>query len=407
MGIEGHPSEVLCCCEYINAAGEKSHMITCCCNCEALDSACDKCITCRALPSNEIIQFITVCEDRCRVPWCSGKGAFSIRLDVAMPIFLVPSCLVFATLNWTCTLLGLAAIPSALFLFHRLWSQAPGRRRSKLFYVWGISSSLFMFCTFETVVIGYREVLLWENMLLITLFVLLMFMLKRTKQNPGFLATGQFVQGSMDGSGDHSVLNVEEDRFYDASAITWVDSRPIKGGKLSTWCTDCQVMKTPRSGHCPICEACVHGRDHHCVWIDGCVGAYNHQSFFTSLVLFVISAFYGSHLTFTTICTPTMYADWFLVPLDCRFLYADFPTALAFVCGCYSLAAGCLMAVLLLHQCLLISQNLTSQELHTAHRRGWTVAYLFAKNNTNNRGLLQNWILFLSGRRKLSATYLI
>jgi hypothetical protein len=42
----GKMSEALCCCEYVNSAGDKSHILACCCNCEALDSACDKYLSC-------------------------------------------------------------------------------------------------------------------------------------------------------------------------------------------------------------------------------------------------------------------------------------------------------------------------------------------------------------------------
>lgn len=34
--------EVLCCCEYVNRHGERSHVAACCCDCEDLDDACDR-----------------------------------------------------------------------------------------------------------------------------------------------------------------------------------------------------------------------------------------------------------------------------------------------------------------------------------------------------------------------------
>ena len=34
--------EALCCCEYINLQGERSHVAACCCDCEDLDEACDR-----------------------------------------------------------------------------------------------------------------------------------------------------------------------------------------------------------------------------------------------------------------------------------------------------------------------------------------------------------------------------
>lgn len=32
----------LCCCEYVNSKGERSHVAACCCDCEDLDDACDR-----------------------------------------------------------------------------------------------------------------------------------------------------------------------------------------------------------------------------------------------------------------------------------------------------------------------------------------------------------------------------
>lgn len=34
--------EALCCCEYVNRFGERSHVAACCCDCEDLDDACDR-----------------------------------------------------------------------------------------------------------------------------------------------------------------------------------------------------------------------------------------------------------------------------------------------------------------------------------------------------------------------------
>lgn len=34
--------ETLCCCEYVNRHGTRSHVAACCCDCEDLDDACDR-----------------------------------------------------------------------------------------------------------------------------------------------------------------------------------------------------------------------------------------------------------------------------------------------------------------------------------------------------------------------------
>lgn len=39
---EGEEEGTLCCCEYVNRHGERSHVAACCCDCEDLDDACDR-----------------------------------------------------------------------------------------------------------------------------------------------------------------------------------------------------------------------------------------------------------------------------------------------------------------------------------------------------------------------------
>lgn len=34
--------ETLCCCEYVNRYGERSHVAACCCDCQDLDEACER-----------------------------------------------------------------------------------------------------------------------------------------------------------------------------------------------------------------------------------------------------------------------------------------------------------------------------------------------------------------------------
>lgn len=50
--MKGHNSstEGLCCCEYENNQGDRSHILACCCDCEALDQAAERCITCQCSP---------------------------------------------------------------------------------------------------------------------------------------------------------------------------------------------------------------------------------------------------------------------------------------------------------------------------------------------------------------------
>ncbi|XP_046376171.2 palmitoyltransferase ZDHHC23-like [Haliotis rufescens] len=422
----------LCCCEYENAGGEKSHILACCCDCQAVDEAADRCITCRPVSNSTMQQIVSTLVDRCRFPWCSGKGAVKIRMDTITPIVMVPVCLLIGTISFVATVAMLMFMPMFMLTFYVVWKRT-GNHQTQFFFLWGCTSVVFCFLIFIVCVIPFREILLWEILLLSTSVLLMFYYLSKVRRNPGRLkiqvlrqrevktrylpnGDGRRENGDvgikMNGTGQNMyneipnpMSTVMEDTGLSAQQVTWVDSRPIKEGHLQMQCNDCSTRRPPRSGHCTVCKSCISVRDHHCVWVDNCIGANNHRSFLAAMLLFIFCGCYGSHLTLTTVCTPEMYLDWFLLPSDCRFLYGEFQTALCFVSVCYTILSTTIMAVGLFHQVILISQNLTSQELHQAATRGMTRMGLFAVNNVNNHGFIRNWVEFLlSHGRKASPT---
>lgn len=418
------PKDPLCCCEYINNKSERSHVLASCCDCEALDSACDHCVRCHPVPKKTLDDMLDTIGDRCRLPWCFGKGAIQIRLDTAVPILLVPCSILIATLGPLYTALSFFSLPFVLYFFYRLLTK-DSLIRTEIFYIFGLTSIFLMFYTFEFIVIGYREILLWENIVIVILFSLLLLCLVKARKDPGILEaqkereinrdlekeileTNQIAKMFINnlGMSEEEVTKCISDKAttksLDSDQVNWADSRGFVNGKLNTWCSHCNLKRVPRSGHCPICKNCVRLRCHHCLWIDRCVGKKNHRFFFFGLLLSVFLGYYGSHLTLTTICTPKMYSDWFLIPNDCQYMYADMAQAISFVSALYTVAFTTFLLVILLQQILLISQNATSQEVHQASLRGYTTCILFIrkKNNPNNRGLIWNWINFLTGKRK-------
>ncbi|GFS21493.1 palmitoyltransferase [Elysia marginata] len=141
--------------------------------------------------------------------------------------------------------------------------------------------------------------------------------------------------------------------------------------------------------------------------INICIGASNHRYFLLAMLMFIVTGSYACHLTFTTICTPTMYLDWFLLPNDCRWLYADFLTSICFVTALYSAVGVAGMCMAFVYQFTLISQNVTSHELARARGLGMvTCGGLVALENPNNCGLIRNWLDFWlspSGRSGVDA----
>jgi len=57
--------------------------------------------------------------------------------------------------------------------------------------------------------------------------------------------------------------------------------------------------------------------------LDQCIGLRNHRAFIATIILFLFTSIYGLHLSLTTICTPIMVLDFFLLPVDCRYVYSD------------------------------------------------------------------------------------
>ena len=56
--------EDLCCCEYINSHGERSHLMALFCDCAELDDAVDRFFKGVAIPSSRSEEIMTTIEDR-------------------------------------------------------------------------------------------------------------------------------------------------------------------------------------------------------------------------------------------------------------------------------------------------------------------------------------------------------
>ncbi|BFZ25640.1 hypothetical protein BsWGS_28680 [Bradybaena similaris] len=407
-GFAASASESLCCCEYNNMHGEKSHLLAMCCDCEALDETFDKIFKCERLPESTIDRLLNTISDRCRLPTCFGQGAVKLRPDVATPAIVVPLCLVLATIHPVMTVLCFTFMPLFIVTFHTLWRRKDKHRRSLFFYSWGLSSVLSAYVVFQFFVVAFREVLLWEILTVFTSMMIMFYFLYLTKRDPDRLIIPSKTRPSHKRTPSNPIVS-SSTPFYDQvngqdmqqkyqdgdlSNVSLGAGARLSGAWLEPRTLGGNLDLPPRTGYCRICQDYIAVRDHHCVWIDNCVGASNHRSFILTMVMFILTGVYSVHLTFTTVCTPKMYLDWFLMPNDCRWLYNDFLTAICFVTAVYCTMAVTLMCLGLLYQTLLISQNLTSHELSQAHRQGLTTCIFFVRNNPHNKGFLRNWLEF-------------
>ncbi|CAF0712517.1 unnamed protein product [Brachionus calyciflorus] len=55
------------------------------------------------------------------------------------------------------------------------------------------------------------------------------------------------------------------------------------------------------------------------------------------LLYLLIGSIYTTQLTFTTLCTPAMIFDWFLIVSDCSLIYSNFYSSVCSACGFFSI----------------------------------------------------------------------
>ncbi|XP_074653040.1 palmitoyltransferase ZDHHC23-like isoform X2 [Tubulanus polymorphus] len=398
-------------------------------------------ITCRSVSPGTMNGIIDAVVDRCRFPMCFGTGAVKVRFDVLIPVVLVPTLWMIAAYGPWLSVFVMAFATSLVALVHSTWKRRFKTYRTKFFFSWGMTSVFCMLYVFETVIVALREILLWENLICVTLAGAILYCVYLCKTSAlkyersassvqsaaGATRTGRKFHSVMysgddgeevmkvtvedesddddDGSSEINHENAESiKRFHNSNGI---DSRPIKDGNPANWCDDCKRLKKLRSSHCTVCNVCVNVRDHHCIWLDCCIGEHNHRSFYFCMVLCVILGIYGSHISLTSICTPEMYNGWFLYANDCRFLYADIRFASAFVGIVYAIIGTAVVLCGVIIQSIFISQNITQQEHHRARNNHTTKCQFFAFRNSHNYGVLRNWRLFLKGQRSIADDHII
>lgn len=88
--------------------------------------------------------------------------------------------------------------------------------------------------------------------------------------------------------------------FYSLNKFEYFEMSIEESGVLSnkmnklTYCTECNILRPPRSFHCNECKMCVEVHDHHCMWVGTCIGKRNIKQF----TQFLLSA--GLHALLTT-----------------------------------------------------------------------------------------------------------
>ncbi|CAN7986700.1 unnamed protein product [Ixodes hexagonus] len=350
--------DLFCCCEYETELGERSHLLACLCDCQAVDDTFERLVTCRPVPPFFWSRISSTVMDRIRVPWFGG--ARRVEPDVLSAVVLLPTVLLLACQSWTVLLVTYSLLPVCLMLIHRRASK--NKTRTKFFLSWTVTSLVVLLGVFQLEVVPYLEILYSENFFLMAAVTFACVCGYLVHSNPGYvgLAAAEIVKSS------------------NAAASCSVDLGYGEGDA----CTVCQMVRPARCSHCHFCGHCVLRRDHHCVWLDTCVGERNHRAFILGLGGLVVALVYGANLTLTTVCRPKTLWGTFLVPDSCSEVYEDIHISLCFVSAVYALLVSVPVALMLLQQLWLVALNTTIYELRR-HRIGiysrgmWTNCKMF------------------------------
>lgn len=295
--------DVLCCCEYLNENGERSHLLGLLCDCSEVDDAFDRFIRGDKWHQTQLRNICSVLHDRCRIPW--RGGARKIPLDIISPWILVPSLLYLSSWNfWTFLFTHLLVWPTLFWLIYRTCLKE-FNPKTKFFYSWSLATTANLLWVYEYQVVGFlslpKIVSPVENGCLILLIVAVGFALGRVKQ---------------------------EARFH--------------------FCNEAEGKK--QSKYCKVCRSCIAGKDHHCVWIDECVSDSNLGSFLTFLFLLMATLVHGGLLLLTSACQTSVpiFFNVILVPSRCETYNHNFigDPYITFYAGCQCLVIASIVSVL-------------------------------------------------------------
>ncbi|XP_060090626.1 palmitoyltransferase ZDHHC23 [Heteronotia binoei] len=401
--------ETLCCCEYLDRTGERSHLAACLCNCEDLDECCERWLTCRTLPPGNLERIADTFKDRFRFPW--PRGALKIDISLLPPIILLPVFLHIAALHFLLAFIILISLPVLVLWYYYLTHRKKGR--TLFFLSLGLFSLGYMYFVFLQEVVPRGHVGHGQVTILTCGLILMLVALSRAKRDPGYLCCQMSNEKALcQGNNNNNIIISSRNGLGSASGLyraapsgTATNShisgnscllKAEPGGVTEDWCSKCRLVRPARAGHCRICDRCVKRLDHHCVWINSCVGEQNHQAFILALSLFLLTSVYGISLTLDTICKgkATIKALF-----HCPGVYADYSSALSFTCVWYCAIVTSGMGYILLIQLLNISYNVTEREARIALRENSgrrLLCGMVVDTGQYNRGFLRNWIQFIS-----------
>ncbi|XP_068731952.1 palmitoyltransferase ZDHHC23-B-like isoform X1 [Montipora capricornis] len=351
-------SSYLCCCEFRNVKGQRTHMLAFCCECDELDNAVDQCFKGNRVSGEECNQICLDISDRIRIPWFSG--ARKVKLDAVVPLLFLPVSLYFACYGLLYTVLAFFYVP--LFILTYYIYVLNQRKRTWFFVSWALSSLVGTFACYLIYVsphYPYNHSAVISSGFVVVLLLYLRVVISRSFLNMHTLGS--------------KYMHLQKGK--DVNDLT---------------CCFCTEGPFIRSKHCRTCGYCVPRSDHHCVWTNCCIGQHNHVSFLGAIIVMIITGLWGVNLSFASICDVW---DSTILHMDCSNVYSKSRSSVVFVASWYAVMFIFGMSSLLLQQLLFISFNLTGDEWRRSSRNKpfWKVLW----EHQYNKGLVQNWRDFL------------
>ena len=126
----------LCCCEFRNLRGQRTHILAFCCECDELDNAVDQCLKGNRVPREKLNEISMVISDRIRIPWFNG--AIKVEFDALVPVLFLAISLYFACFSFVFTILALVYVPVFILIYYVYVLNQ--RKKTWFFVSWGLTS---------------------------------------------------------------------------------------------------------------------------------------------------------------------------------------------------------------------------------------------------------------------------
>jgi len=346
----------LSCFEYVDIYGEKKSCFQCFCSCDALDTACERAVSCDFATADLLDSALEDISDRIRVPWVGGAMKVDNHAVAVTTLFCF--YLIVGSINMIA--LGLSSIIFAVFLT-RMYRYV---RRS------GVKSIYFfllsMLHTVTSLVLYSCKIFLRAETIHIYYFYFWLMV----------------------------YLSVLYNFKQDAGKIAVVQS---KNTNHILYCDKCTIVRPVRASHCRFCDVCVDRYDHHNIWFDQCVGSSNHVSYLILLLALINLTFSTTWDFFSTACGFVELSPNFSVP-NCKAYILGNRSSVLFSIGLFSCAVLLVTLYHLIIQMKLITFNLTGYE-ERCLRRGYPIHDDMLRSHYYhspfNKGFKQNWMSFI------------